>query len=201
MTSGARRDGPDHARRSTGARQRRGRGPAARPSVRRGGGVTMSSSAVRRARDAGRSAAGLFALPQTMMSSLARTSSTVRIRCVCSVPIVGAWRTGTGGGVTCSSGRRCGGGAGCGGLVSLGDDDACIFARAITASQSSSSSTGAVGGHARTVAEFGLAPRRTWRARSASWAAVDGARRPTELNRVRGSMLSSHQGFAVRSPM
>ena len=185
------------------ARQRRGRARTGPPALPTGGGVGISSSAVRRAAGAGRCARDLLALPQMMTSSLARTSSTVRIRWACSLPIgtAGVWRTGTGGGVTCSSGGRCGGGASCGDLVTLGDAAACLFARAITASQSSSSSTGAVGGHARTVAEFGLAPRRTWRARSASWAAVDGARRPTELNRVRGSMLSSHQEFAVRSPM
>jgi hypothetical protein len=185
------------------ARQRRGRARTGPPALPTGGGVGISSSAVRRAAGAGRCARDLLALPQMMTSSLARTSSAVRIRRECSCPIetAGAWRTVTGGGVTCSSGGTCSDGAACGARIALGNAAACLFARAITASQSSSSSAGGVGGHARTVTECGVAPRRASRARSAcGWTAVDGARRPTDLNRVRRSMLSSHRGFAVRSP-
>jgi hypothetical protein len=81
--------------------------------------------------NAGSAAAGFFMPPKSKASSLACVASVTPARC-----------TGDGGGVgaiSAHSFRRGGGGVG----RDARGDAACIFARAITASQSSSSSAGA----------------------------------------------------------
>jgi hypothetical protein len=113
------------------------KGPAGGRAVATGGGVARSSSGGRRATNASTGAPGFLKLPRMKASSVA---------CVLSEPGArGACRADKGGGVSAISAHSCRCGSGLGAF----GDAVCIFARAITASQSSSFSAGAAAGRKR----------------------------------------------------
>jgi hypothetical protein len=123
--------------------------PAARRAVPSGGGVARFSSTGRRATNAGSGATGFFRPPRTRASSVACvfSGSPARHAFGFAIQRVGACRARKGGGVSGISAHSSRGRGG-GGLGALGNA-VCILARAITASQSSSSSTGAAAGRKR----------------------------------------------------
>jgi hypothetical protein len=119
------------------------KGPAARRAVTSGGGVARSSSAGRPATNAGSGATALFRRPRMKASSVACVFSEAAARGALGLAIqgVGACRAGKGGGVSGISAQSSGGRGG--GRRGAFANAACIFARAITASQSWSCSVGA----------------------------------------------------------
>ena len=136
-------DGPGPLRDRHARFARPDKGPAARRAVPSGGGVARSSSAGLRATSAGSGATGFFRPPRKRASSVASVLSEPPARGAFGLAIqsLGACPAGEGGGVSGISAHPSRGRGG-GRRGALGNA-ACIFARAITASQSSSSSAGA----------------------------------------------------------